>query len=205
MEESYPLDDFPKGADVKSGAIVQQEEISDEDQVIFNTPVKRTLRRSPDNSMSLWKLYCRLITFWAPGILLSLCGMPKKERQMAWREKMALLSVIAYLGGFVAFITFGFSRLACGKAGFRINSSDIASNYVTINGNVYNFNGTPLTAQIYRYQETMSLDLGTLRGKTPRFYFRMLTETVRASSNPETTAPYRTIQMVNWHGTSPVN
>lgn len=201
VEESYPLDDFPNGADVKSGAIVQQEEISDEDQVIFNTPVKRTLRRSPDNSMSLWKLYCRLITFWAPGILLSLCGMPKKERQMAWREKMALLSVIAYLGGFVAFITFGFSRLACGKAGFRINSSDIASNYVTINGNVYNFNGTATDGSDISISGNYVVGPWYAAGKDATFLFQNVNGNCKGLIKPRDncTIPHNTDGELAWY------
>ncbi|CCF58838.1 hypothetical protein KAFR_0F02410 [Kazachstania africana CBS 2517] len=101
-----------------------------------------TLTRKPDNSFSMWKLYCYIITCWAPGPILALFGMKKKERQMAWREKIALISVTLYMGAIVAYITFGFTRTVCNTSGPRIKSTEMDTGYVTINGKAYTFNGS---------------------------------------------------------------
>lgn len=88
---------------------------------------------------SLWNCYCFLLTFWIPSILLEKCGLKGKERQWAWKEKIGLLSVIAYLGIMVTFLTFGFSKTICKQDISRINIDDIDNSKIIINGNVYPF------------------------------------------------------------------
>ncbi|ONH65446.1 Chitin synthase 3 [Cyberlindnera fabianii] len=98
---------------------------------------KKTLSHQQDTGLSAWQVYCYVITFWAPGSLLKLFGMPKKERQMAWREKCALISIILYLGTFIAYLTFGFTKTVCGNQPIRMRTNTINTGYLIINGKSY--------------------------------------------------------------------
>lgn len=67
-----------------------------------------------DSGFDAWRLFSRLITFWAPGALLSsLGGLKDKQKQQAWREKVALCSVALFIGGLVGFATVGMQRVLC--------------------------------------------------------------------------------------------
>ncbi|SCU78752.1 LADA_0A07360g1_1 [Lachancea dasiensis] len=98
---------------------------------------KSTPSRSKRSDLSFWKVYCYVITFWVPAPLLSLFGMDKKERQFAWREKMALLSVIIYAGTFVAYLTFGFTKTVCSSQVLRLRNNEVSASYLIINGKSY--------------------------------------------------------------------
>ncbi|KAH8119464.1 glycosyltransferase family 2 protein [Phellopilus nigrolimitatus] len=61
-----------------------------------------------------WTVFSRVITFWAPSILLSsLGGLRDKHVRQAWREKIALCFVALILGGLVGFATVGMQRVLC--------------------------------------------------------------------------------------------
>jgi len=61
-----------------------------------------------------WVLFSRIVTFWAPGTLLSsIGGLGDKQSQQAWREKIALCFIAVVLGGVVAFLTVGFTVVLC--------------------------------------------------------------------------------------------
>lgn len=98
------------------------------------TPQKQ---RVQNETLSLWEFYCYLITFWAPNPLLKLAGMEKQERQMAWREKIALISVVIYASIFIAYLTFGFSRTVCHPGKLRLRNNHISNGYVIINGQAF--------------------------------------------------------------------
>lgn len=146
IEEEYPLSDFRNEESGKDDSkMTEHEEEEELDTYVpdlrteFN---KKTAKEEEKKSMSLWTLYCYLITFWIPGSLLKLCGMPDKARQLAWRDKIALLSIIAYIGTIVAYIIFGFTRTTCSSSNLRLKNNDISTGYVAINGKAYIFNGT---------------------------------------------------------------
>ncbi|CAG8810478.1 6261_t:CDS:2, partial [Racocetra persica] len=62
----------------------------------------------------LWVLFSRIVTFWAPNILLSKCGgFPDKQSSQAWREKVALCFIALVMGAIVAFLTVGFRPVLC--------------------------------------------------------------------------------------------
>ncbi|KAJ1918332.1 hypothetical protein H4219_002657 [Mycoemilia scoparia] len=53
-----------------------------------------------------WVIYSRVITFWCPAFFLSKLGkMPDPGMQQAWREKIALVSLIALVCGVVVYLT----------------------------------------------------------------------------------------------------
>lgn len=99
----------------------------------------RTFKDQPvlDNDISFWKVYCYIITFWAPSPLLKLFGLKAKDRQFAWREKMGLISCILYIGAFIAFLTFGFTRTVCHNTTIKTRNNEINGGYLIINGRSY--------------------------------------------------------------------
>ncbi|KAK9477780.1 chitin synthase-domain-containing protein [Lipomyces japonicus] len=119
-------DDAPSGSD----------SVSKQSNARVNTP-----RPKPPGALpkppSFWQVYCSIITFWAPGKVLSWCGMPAKARQNAWREKMGLITVILYIGAFVGFLTFGFTEAVCSRSQVRLRSNSVDSGNMIIHGRAY--------------------------------------------------------------------
>lgn len=109
-----------------------------------------TKSQNNDSDIYFWKVYCYVITFWAPGPLLKLFGLKTKSRQFAWREKMGLISCILYIGAFVAYITFGFTKTVCGKSRLKMRNNTISEGYLIINGRAYDLTSSqhPLAAGI---------------------------------------------------------
>ncbi|CAL9734412.1 chitin synthase 3 [Monosporozyma servazzii] len=143
----FPLDDLNRNG--KTEEVEEFNEVNEDDSnsLLDEQPNFPSLRQKPariesSNGFSLWTIYYRVITFWAPGFLLALCGMPDKQRQMAWREKVALLTCIGYMGALIAYLTFGFTKTVCGDSGVRIENNDISTGYVSVNGKVYLYDGT---------------------------------------------------------------
>ncbi|KAI1314720.1 Chitin synthase, class 3 [Mortierella claussenii] len=62
---------------------------------------------------SKWIVYYNAITCCFPAALLKSCGMHTKEIQRAWREKIALVSIIIVMVMAVAFLTFGLQQALC--------------------------------------------------------------------------------------------
>ncbi|KAJ1830526.1 Chitin synthase, class 3 [Coemansia sp. RSA 2711] len=104
---------------------------------------------------SPWLTYCRAVTFWAPGRVLKCFGMGEPLVQLAWREKMGLVSLILLVMGFIAFMTFGLQQVLCGLSGqqTRIKWNKVGDGYVVVNGNAYDITkfkhtvATPWTGQ----------------------------------------------------------
>ncbi|ORZ27107.1 chitin synthase-domain-containing protein, partial [Lobosporangium transversale] len=72
-------------------------------------PLKEKKREWP----SKWVIYYNAITCCFPAALLSKCGMHTPEIQRAWREKIALVSLIVLMVLAVAFLTFGLQQALC--------------------------------------------------------------------------------------------
>lgn len=92
-----------------------------------------------NNTLSLWILYCYLVTFWAIPFLMRLCGLKTKEQQQLWREKIGLIVIIFVLGSFVAFLTLGLTKTTCSIQDSKINVRDLDSSYITIHGRAFKF------------------------------------------------------------------
>lgn len=105
-------------------------------RVIKKNSIKRNklVANSKEDKIYFWKVYCYLITFWAPGPLLSLFGLKTKDRQFAWREKIGLISCILLIGAFVAYLTFGFTRTVCDSERIRTRINEVNNGYLIING-----------------------------------------------------------------------
>ncbi|KAJ2613532.1 hypothetical protein H4S08_002159 [Coemansia sp. RSA 1365] len=61
-----------------------------------------------------WVIYSRIISFWAPGVLLAKLGkMPDAGMQQAWREKIALVSLIVLVCAAVVYLTIFLAMTFC--------------------------------------------------------------------------------------------
>ncbi|PVU99283.1 hypothetical protein BB559_000847 [Furculomyces boomerangus] len=98
-----------------------------EKEINKNTPKKQR------NFPSLWIIFCRIITFWAPDSLLKRCGFKQKEKRDAWREKMGLVSIIATMCLVVGFLTFGLQHMLCSEYK-RVKINEITPSDVIVNG-----------------------------------------------------------------------
>lgn len=76
-------------------------------------PVQAIVRK-PEETWDAWRIFSRVVTFWAPGALLSaIGGLKDRQIQQAWREKIALCVIVLLLGGIVGFATVGMQRVLC--------------------------------------------------------------------------------------------
>lgn len=132
--------------DLKGGREVYglNDEINDygsspkKNQVISSSrPMNNEKPAKPKHDIYFWKVYCYAITFWAPAPLLKLFGLPTKDRQFAWREKIGLISCILYVGAFVAYLTFGFTKTVCSSQVVRTQINHVNGGYLIINGRAY--------------------------------------------------------------------
>ncbi|CAD6964982.1 unnamed protein product [Tilletia controversa] len=94
-------------------------------------------------SVSWWTIFARVVTFWAPGPVLSACaGLKDPGSRQAWREKVALVFIALLLGGFVAFVTVGLSAALCPSSAAYDTSVythiGSASSTVGVNGWLFN-------------------------------------------------------------------
>lgn len=79
-----------------------------------NLPAGAPVSPQEDSSFSGWRLFSRIVTFWAPAALLeSIGGLRDKNMRQAWREKMALCFIIVIMCGIVGFLTVGFQKVLC--------------------------------------------------------------------------------------------
>ncbi|KAG0373310.1 hypothetical protein BGX24_011877 [Mortierella sp. AD032] len=111
----------------------------------FQTPETMFKKRKEDEPASCWVICSRITTCWALPPLLKMCGMPDKQVQQAWREKVTLCFIILMIGGMVAFLTVGFSFLLCptdqrmGAQTFVRYGDGLSQGRYGIHGNIYDF------------------------------------------------------------------
>ncbi|KAI8873304.1 hypothetical protein GQ42DRAFT_118094, partial [Ramicandelaber brevisporus] len=87
-----------------------------------------------------WMIFSRVITFWMPNAVLKCYGLESPDVQQAWREKMALVTIILCLFAIVGFMSFGLQEALCltGKsAPIRMHYKDLGLGQVAINGLIY--------------------------------------------------------------------
>lgn len=108
---------------------------------------KISKRRGPKETeqirpLSIWDVYCAIITFWCPNFVLKCFGKRSKDQCRAWREKMGLLSIIMAIMAFVGFLTFGFTRTVCGSPATRLQVNHVDSGYMIFYGQAYDLSGS---------------------------------------------------------------
>lgn len=139
QEEGIPLmemENSPKGGREVFGL---NDEVSPKKNASPNKQASRAFKSQPviRQDASFWKIYCYIVTFWAPSPLLKLFGLKSKDRQYAWREKIGLISCIFYIGAFIAFLTFGFTRTVCSNSRVKTRNNEVNNGYMIINGRSY--------------------------------------------------------------------
>ncbi|ORX96455.1 hypothetical protein K493DRAFT_217490 [Basidiobolus meristosporus CBS 931.73] len=91
---------------------------------------------------SAWVIFSRVITFYAPSPVLSCCGMKTPEVRQAWREKIALCTIVFVMCLIVGFLTFGLQQVLCGwNVAPRVRQGTIGPDYTVINGRAYKISG----------------------------------------------------------------
>ncbi|KAI9359285.1 chitin synthase-domain-containing protein [Zopfochytrium polystomum] len=60
-----------------------------------------------------WLCCTWFLTWWIPSCILSACGMKRRERQIAWREKVTLCIIILFMNLFVLFFIIGLGYVLC--------------------------------------------------------------------------------------------
>ncbi|KAF9426234.1 Chitin synthase, class 3, partial [Podila epigama] len=78
-------------------------------KIDMKNPLKGKTREWP----SKWVIYYNAVTCCFPPALLKSCGMHTREIQRAWREKIALVSLVIIMVLAVAFLTFGLQKALC--------------------------------------------------------------------------------------------
>ena len=108
------------GATIRRAKTLTRPERSVAPVPLINPPVLTSSASSstPDpsahNGSLPWKIFSRVVTFWVPDFLLSsLGGMKDFNVRQAWREKIALCSIICVLCAGVGFATVGFQKVLC--------------------------------------------------------------------------------------------
>ncbi|CAK4032150.1 glycosyltransferase family 2 [Lecanosticta acicola] len=91
-----------------------------------------------------WVFLTWALTFWIPSPLLKHIGrMKRPDVRMAWREKFALMILIALLNGIVVFYIVGFGKLLCPNRDKVWNRKQVSYHqgdddfYVSFRGGVY--------------------------------------------------------------------
>ncbi|KAJ1995199.1 hypothetical protein GGI25_002117 [Coemansia spiralis] len=102
-----------------------------------------------------WVVYSKIISFWAPGFLLSkLGGMSDPSMQQAWREKIALVSLIVLVCCFVVYVTIFLAMTFCPEKTAKKQSNVIQvedknySNVIGIKGLAYSTDSAHWTGQM---------------------------------------------------------
>ncbi|KAJ2720881.1 hypothetical protein GGI07_004326 [Coemansia sp. Benny D115] len=95
-------------------------------------------------AMTPWVVYSKIITFWAPGILLAkLGGMSEAGMQQAWREKIALVSLIVLVCAAVVYLTIFLAMTFCPQDTAKLQSNiyevnpDATTGIVGVRGMAY--------------------------------------------------------------------
>ncbi|KAF9942568.1 Chitin synthase, class 3 [Mortierella alpina] len=82
-------------------------------RIVDLTSLKNPLKKESRTWPSKWVIYYNAVTCCFPATLLKTCGMHTAEIQRAWREKIALVSLIVIMVCAVAFLTFGLQQALC--------------------------------------------------------------------------------------------
>ena len=97
------------GSDMEMGNIRKTAEI--------NAPVKKEIIEKQEkvtNARKSWVCCTWLLTWWIPSVFMSCCGkMKRPDIRMAWREKVALCIIIAFMCLSLLFLIIGLRYVIC--------------------------------------------------------------------------------------------
>ncbi|PWN43013.1 hypothetical protein IE81DRAFT_346989 [Ceraceosorus guamensis] len=92
-----------------------------------------------------WTRFVWILTWWIPNWALSRCGgMKRPDVQMAWREKLTICMLIAFLCCFILFYVIAFGRILCPDQDRAWNDNQLSGfndpeqkYYTAVRGKVY--------------------------------------------------------------------
>ncbi|KAJ4317802.1 hypothetical protein N0V84_007164 [Fusarium piperis] len=100
--------------------------------------------KSVDMSRRIWVNFVWAVTFWVPTPLLTRFGrMTRPDVRQAWREKLALFSIIIFINAMILFWMIGLGKLLCPNSDKAWNRKEVATHqgdddfWVSIHGKVY--------------------------------------------------------------------
>jgi chitin synthase len=121
-------------------------------------------------------VYCFILTCWIPGFILrGVFGRRTAESQRAWREKVGIVSICAFLMGIVGYITFGFTQTVCGVQKLRIQGGQVNNGSLVINGYDYDFSSWKHPVALPEFNGSTSpiyMDNWMAGGKDASFLFQ---------------------------------
>ena len=124
--------------ETKAGGQKLRRAVSKKETRVTETEKKLNHHPNYDKPPSLWQLYCRIITIWAPNAIIRCFGKVSKPQQRAWREKMGLLSIILTIMAFVGYLTFGFTQTVCAEGGGpRLRINKVTGGFMIFHGLAY--------------------------------------------------------------------
>ncbi|KAF8135613.1 glycosyltransferase family 2 protein [Boletus edulis] len=110
-----------------------------------------------------WRVFSRIVTFWAPSFLLtSLGGLTDKNMIQAWREKIALCCIILVLCLGVAFVTVGTQKVLCPST-----SSTTSARYTTLGSVAGTLSVQGTVFNVTNAQSPEGVNLDTLAEQEP--------------------------------------
>ncbi|OAD67576.1 glycosyltransferase family 2 protein, partial [Phycomyces blakesleeanus NRRL 1555(-)] len=158
-----------------------------------------------------WVTYCHLITCCVPKPMMRLMGIPDGPAQMAWREKIGLVSCALLVMGFVGFLTFGFTQAVCPLAPTSVRGGQISPGYLIVNGWAYmlsDWNEHPAVPGIVNSSSNVLYSALNGGGMDASFLFQQPDRMTQCATilTPLQTAPvsgYFPCQLFNPNNTSP--
>ncbi|GAA5975681.1 hypothetical protein JCM10908_005240 [Rhodotorula pacifica] len=122
----------------RSGTVRRRGPKGQQQQVLPGGAYEQNRKAKPKSKpMSPWMIYCQILTACLPSPLLKCFGLRTKDRRNAFREKLGLLSIIALCMTFVGFLTFGFTKVACGKPALRYRAGTVGTGSMIFHGYDY--------------------------------------------------------------------
>ncbi|CAO3638873.1 unnamed protein product [Mucor hiemalis] len=137
------------------------------------------LSQKGSNSLDLWTAFCYFVTCCCPSPVLKSMGKKDKSAQMAFREKMGLVTIILGIMAFVGFLTFGFTQVVCPRPPLSFRVESLNSGYVVIHGWAYllaSWNNHPPILGLTDKTTNVIYDPINAGGKDASFLFQNLNQ-----------------------------
>lgn len=117
-------------------------------------------------------------------------GKRTPEAQRAWREKIGLIGIIAFVMLFVGYLTFGFTISVCGTPPNRYHAGSIQTGSLIINGYAYDLGdwNHPSGGPFNGSQNPLFMDSWKAGGMDASFMFQKVNENCLGIIEPATGA-----------------
>ncbi|KAI8897804.1 chitin synthase-domain-containing protein [Globomyces pollinis-pini] len=93
---------------------------------LVQTPRQRNLLEAEKQAWTPWSIFSNVVTCCIPNIFLDKCGkMHEREKQQAWREKVALCLISLVLMAALGFLTFGLRDAICIPEPYVFSNEDV--------------------------------------------------------------------------------